>query len=817
MAPKYPFARSHPSSSSTSTTTTTTTTERPVVVSASGRAPPSPAAGLTADSPSTLRSRIVSPRNPAVADVFQNDTSSYPSPSALLKGKAKRKKTKSEANGGWIPLSTASPPVQVPRYDARGYPTKDFDSPESSKSIRFENQTPLRRSNSQLSMASSVSSTGAGVGDERDRRFLSAERPTSYYAPIDGATPNTLYPPTLNYGLSAPSYSPYGDPSPDANHAYGVMPNAQPVPSLYGDSRVSLVSQTSDHSMTHFRKHDALKDEYAKFSISSKGGKGGKRHLGDMFSLPADPSTWSSIGPEADDDFHDPDFKDKGHTRFFGAMLTVRGASNIGCLLLMVILLVALFCVYPILSQTLEKTSSTLGAYNLGGINSTGQIPSITGLRTLIDADTPTSAYTHTSLETGDEWELVFSDEFNTDGRTFYDGDDPYWIAEDMHYWSTNNLEWYDPRSIITKGGALTITLNKTRVHDLNYQGGMMNTWNRFCFTGGYVEAAVSLPGTHTVYGLWPAIWAMGNLGRAGYGGTLEGMWPYNYDSCDVGTLSNQTLNGLPAVALTEGDSSYDGILSYLPGQRLSRCTCSSDTTHPGPKHDDGTWVGRGAPEIDMFEALVTTDTQIGQVSQSGQWAPFNPYYKFINNSKTYEIYNDSITALNGYSGGIYQQATSAISTTDQNCYTGPDETGCFSIYGFEYSPGDSGYITWVNNAQKAWTIRGGAMAANKATEVSQRQVTEEPMYLIMNLGLSENFGAIDYDGLASLWPVTMAVDYIRVYQDPNNKNIGCDPAAFPTAAYIAQYPDAYANPNITTFAQIPNSIKPKNNLTDTC
>ena len=37
----------------------------------------------------------------------------------------------------------------------------------------------------------------------------------------------------------------------------------------------------------------------------------------------------------------------------------------------------------------------------------------------------------------------------------------------------------------------------------------------------------------------------MGNLGRAGYGGTLDGLWPYSYDTCDVGTLANQTLNGL--------------------------------------------------------------------------------------------------------------------------------------------------------------------------------------------------------------------------------------------------------------------------------
>lgn len=90
-------------------------------------------------------------------------------------------------------------------------------------------------------------------------------------------------------------------------------------------------------------------------------------------------------------------------------------------------------------------------------------------------------------------------------------------------------------------------------------------------------------------------------------------------------------------------------------------------------------------------------------------------------------------------------------------------------------------------------------------------------MYLIVNLGLSENFGAIDYDGLTSLWPVTMAVDYIRVYQDPKNRNIGCDPSAMPTAKYISLFPEAYSDPNITVFHQVPNAVKPKNSLVDAC
>lgn len=119
----------------------------------------------------------------------------------------------------------------------------------------------------------------------------------------------------------------------------------------------------------------------------------------------------------------------------------------------------------------------------------------------------------------------------------------------------------------------------------------------------------------------------MGNLGRAGYGASLEGMWPYTYDACDIGTVPNQTMNGLPYLATVDGDTGKGGTLSYLPGQRLSRCTCAGES-HPGPVHSDGTYVGRSAPEIDIFEAQVTKrvkgDPLQGQVSQSAQWAPFN-------------------------------------------------------------------------------------------------------------------------------------------------------------------------------------------------
>jgi beta-glucanase (GH16 family) len=38
--------------------------------------------------------------------------------------------------------------------------------------------------------------------------------------------------------------------------------------------------------------------------------------------------------------------------------------------------------------------------------------------------------------------------------------------------------------------------------------------------------------------------WNLTVVGRAGYGGTLDGMWPYSYNECDVGTLKNQSKDG---------------------------------------------------------------------------------------------------------------------------------------------------------------------------------------------------------------------------------------------------------------------------------
>jgi beta-glucanase (GH16 family) len=243
---------------------------------------------------------------------------------------------------------------------------------------------------------------------------------------------------------------------------------------------------------------------------------------------------------------------------------------------------------------------------------SSGTLPLLKNVRTsLVDPATPTSVYTRQSVD-GKTQKLVFSDEFNTDGRTFYPGDDPFFTAVDIWYGVTQDLEWYDPDAITTQGGTLNIRFDAFKNHNLNYRSGMLQSWNQLCFKGGYMEASISLPGAGDTSGFWPGFWSMGNLGRAGYAATTDGMWPYSYDNvCDAGITPNQ--------------SDTTG-LSYLPGMRLPACTCNGED-HPTPG------ISRSAPEIDAIEATVTYLTSpnsnaIGAASQSLQTAPFDIFWQ---------------------------------------------------------------------------------------------------------------------------------------------------------------------------------------------
>ncbi|KAL7410477.1 beta-glucan synthesis-associated protein-domain-containing protein [Mrakia frigida] len=554
------------------------------------------------------------------------------------------------------------------------------------------------------------------------------------------------------------------------------------------------------------------------------GGGSNRDSVGGMSNSPSQALSFTE-GKEDDDWMYDEDPKARKGSHGRGTIFTWRGLVNLGCLVVFVLALLMLFAGYPVLTAFRtgglgKKSTNGAVSFNLGGVNASGQVPQVVGNFGLIDHDTPETAKTRWGIDDASEvYDLIFSDEFNTDGRSFYPGDDPYWEAVDLHYWQTANLEWYSPRRITTAGGALQITLDKFTSHNLSYEGGMMSSWNKFCFTGGYVEVSVMLPGRPDVLGLWPAVWTMGNLGRAGYGGSLEGLWPYSYEACDVGTVLNQSIAGVPG--LTATTYGVTAPLSYLLGQRLSACTCPDidPKNHPGPQNSDGSWVGRAAPEIDIFEAQADWDTLKGELSQSAQWAPFDADYEHNNDSSSIQFIDRTVSKANTYWGGVYQQSVSGVTTIDQTTYerTG----GNFGISGFEYKPGFDGYIAYVADGKHAYTMRASAVAGNSKSMISARPVSMEPMYVVINLGISEGFGRVDYDLLEALWPVHMEVDYVRVYQPRNSPtSIGCDPPDHPTKSYIENHPDLYGNPNFTSFGLLPGGAGetfPGNSLLGQC
>jgi beta-glucanase (GH16 family) len=199
-------------------------------------------------------------------------------------------------------------------------------------------------------------------------------------------------------------------------------------------------------------------------------------------------------------------------------------------------------------------------------------------------------------------------------------------------------------------------------------------------------------------------------------------MWPYSYDSCDLGTFPNQTTEaGQPAAATTGAPDG--GPLSYLPGQRLSACTCPG-SDHPGPN----TNTGRGVPEVDVLEAQVDVAAQQGQVSQSLQIAPYDYMYNFNNVPPATTIYNETATTLNTYVGGVFQQALSAVTYIDSGNY---NDQG-YAPYGFELwsNPNnrEEGYVTWYSNGVETWTVTSASIGPDTVSEVQQRLISEEPM-----------------------------------------------------------------------------------------
>jgi len=403
-----------------------------------------------------------------------------------------------------------------------------------------------------------------------------------------------------------------------------------------------------------------------------------------------------------------------------------------------------------------------------------------------IDPDTPKDVYKTTSSNVGNEegYELVFSDEFEVEGRTFVATDDPHWTAVNTYNPTTGDLEVYLPEYAVTENGSLSI---KTELKiSLDHSGtpfgfstAMVQSWNQMCYTGGILEARLRLPGNNKVGGLWPAFWLAGNLARVGVtpaDGSVfsnDGIWPLSYEECD--NLAQEL----------QKYSACDDPSAFCKYKNLTDSECEIVTVNRkllGNK-------ARGQPEIDLLEASTSTNGSSG-ISTSLQISPFTDSNEWVNGAgECYEkvlkgLSTGDETEVNSYRGDVdLRDAISAATGLIAEDFTD------FTTYRLEWEPDN--YIGWYRK-------RGGDADFVKLFEISQsaleacgktgkRPIPKEPMYILINTALSNSFSAVDVSNPDFMkgFPHSFDVDYVRVYQNPARISTDCSPEEYPSKDFI--------------------------------
>lgn len=137
-----------------------------------------------------------------------------------------------------------------------------------------------------------------------------------------------------------------------------------------------------------------------------------------------------------------------------------------------------------------------------------------------------------------------------------------------------------------------------------------------------------------------------------------------------------------------------------------------------------------------------------------------------------------------------------------------------YQKFAFEYVPGtdEDAFIAWTIGDEEM--MRFDARAVGPNGNVGQRIISEEPMSMILNLGLSHNW--VDIDFAALRFPTVLRLDYVRWYQRKGYEMVTCDPPGYETTEYIRRHPEAYQNPNVTLWEHAGYSW-PRNTLMHKC
>jgi beta-glucanase (GH16 family) len=340
-----------------------------------------------------------------------------------------------------------------------------------------------------------------------------------------------------------------------------------------------------------------------------------------------------------------------------------------------------------------------------------------------IDPDTKENDKSITSFANERKFDLIFSDEFNVDDRFFYDGYDPKWTSLHKDDYTNYALQYYNSSLVRTKGGFLNIsTVIQDITYDVfdirhsppsykntkNFQSGMIQGWNKFCFTGGIIEISAKLPGKHNIGGLWPAMWLLGNLARATYVGSSNNIWPWSYNKCDEKHREQQLI------------------------------TACNRLNH----FDLNRRQGRGAPEIDILEAMAGDEKDLpntpiskpyysaslqiapgyedyrpnnAERPQSGMW--YDPQFQEygVNSSLNVFFYGN-------YLEGAQKDKSYVSDALSANRDLLPSHFNDQHIYRVEWKSGKDGYVVWYLDDVFVYRINAPALDLTGAI------MPEEPM-----------------------------------------------------------------------------------------
>lgn len=486
-----------------------------------------------------------------------------------------------------------------------------------------------------------------------------------------------------------------------------------------------------------------------------------------------------------------------------------------------------------------------------------------------IDPDTPEDMRTTTSLVDGTIYELMMSDEFNVPNRSFADGHDPMWTALDKSDDDSNeagggSLHFYNSSTVYTEDGRLKIKsfIEKTEWNHYDsikkeyktvtkhFKSGMLQSWNKFCFTGGIVEVDIILPGSSKVGGLWPAVWMLGNLGRATYESSTNMIWPWSYNECDRDLQEKQVISACNL-------QNHFGLNAYQGRGATEIDIIEMMTGDPGPLPQ--TYPSIGYPYADFTLQIAPG---VPHNRPNNGFPPLRHITEEKNGHPTgavaqqwyegLEFYGN--TSLNPYFYGTFLAPTLPDEPVQRNKNQAfqADAIGAMHqltdqhfrtmhTLRLEWQPGPGGRLDWFTKAYrinstsmdesyegdgngkewvKIYTIKGESLE-----ELMGSQIPIEPTSLVVNTAISSAWGfpyslpndckeCYDCDdpecacsfhqGFCQILRegAIFEMDHVRVYQTKNHSahtgephTLGCDPEGYPTREFIKGNEERYSRP----------------------